>query len=103
MGSKVKQIDHIILFYCPGCRFPHQISVAPGGWTWNGNAEAPNIHPSVDCSRSIPEDHCHFFVRDGRIEFLNDCHHGLKGMTVDMVDWDAWGEHRETDEHEHRD
>ena len=35
---------------------------------------------------------CHLFVRDGRIEFLGDSEHELKGGTVDMVEWtdDFW-------------
>lgn len=27
---------------------------------------------------------CHSFIRDGKIEFLNDCTHHLKGQTVDL-------------------
>jgi hypothetical protein len=31
---------------------------------------------------------CHSFVTDGKIQFLNDCSHALKGQTVDLPDWD---------------
>lgn len=31
----------------------------------------------------------HFFVRDGKIEYLQDCDHPMAGMTVDMVDVDG--------------
>lgn len=30
---------------------------------------------------------CHSFVRDGRIQFLNDCTHALAGQTVDLPEW----------------
>ena len=30
---------------------------------------------------------CHSFVRNGRIEFLGDCTHGLAGKTVDLPKW----------------
>jgi len=29
--------------------------------------------------------------RQGKIEFLSDCHHNLAGTTADMLDWDGWG------------
>ena len=29
---------------------------------------------------------CHSFVREGKIEFLGDCTHALKGQTVDLND-----------------
>lgn len=31
---------------------------------------------------------CHSFVRNGRIEYLGDCTHHLKGQTVDLPDMD---------------
>lgn len=31
---------------------------------------------------------CHSFVTDGKIQFLNDCFHSLKGQTVDLPDWE---------------
>jgi hypothetical protein len=36
----------------------------------------------------MPSHRCHFFVRDGQIQFLEDCHHNLKGKTVPMEDLD---------------
>lgn len=32
---------------------------------------------------------CHSFVTDGRIQFLDDCTHELKGQTVDLPDWEV--------------
>lgn len=31
---------------------------------------------------------CHYFIRGGKIQYLNDCTHSLKGKTVDMVKMD---------------
>jgi len=38
----------------------------------------------------VSEYRCHSFVRDGRIEFLSDCTHALKGQTVDLPDLPDW-------------
>jgi hypothetical protein len=30
---------------------------------------------------------CHSFVTDGRIRYLGDCTHDLKGQTIDLPEW----------------
>ena len=58
-----------------GCRRPEnnktgicQIALRPqkngvgASWEFDGNKEAPTIHPSVDCSRVCG---AHFFIRNG--------------------------------------
>lgn len=82
-------------------------------WSYNGNPDAPTFIPSVlvrgtrfdlsdeevdalwdrmtgdrekmlaDASTNF---RCHSFVRDGRIQFLNDCTHALAGQMVDLPD-----------------
>lgn len=98
-------------FWCPGCDEAHGISVAPGGWGWNGSAEAPTFTPSVlvrgghympghegSCWCTYNAAHpaapapfrckvCHSFVTGGRIQFLGDCTHALAGQTVDLPDY----------------
>ena len=93
---------------CPACRFhngapiPHLVSVSnlpPGEtespnaigrphWTWNGSLDRPTFAPSVmrwiDRGDGTRSSVCHSFVRDGRIQFLNDCMHDLRGQTVDL-------------------
>lgn len=99
-------------FFCPGCQENHVVSVHGEGrpnWTFNGDLERPTLSPSILvttghyvpghragapcwCSTKdrVGEDWdfscgvCHSFVRDGRIEFLNDCTHALAGQTVDL-------------------
>lgn len=88
-------------FFCPGCNAPHTINTNPGGWGFDGNIEEPTFTPSVlvthDAKPNAPEGFeewrtariCHSFVRAGRIQFLDDCTHALKGQTVPLGDWPA--------------
>src|SRR5574337_596906 len=79
-------------------------------WSWNGSETSPTFDPSIKVewetlsdeararnvafykqngrrmtSKELPLDKhnvCHSFVRDGKIQFLNDCTHELAGKTV---------------------
>lgn len=81
-----------VYLWCPGCKEYHSVCVDPGGWTWNGNEESPTINPSIKVS-GYREEYgpgertlCHSFVRDGKIQFLNDSAHSLVGQTVELPD-----------------
>ena len=86
---------NILGFTCPGCGLGHHVQVAaPDGpvWTWNGCRERPTFNPSV-CVRSRfkngrPEKVCHFYVRNGHIEFCTDSTHSAAGKTLPMEDID---------------
>jgi hypothetical protein len=93
-------------FYCHGCRSGHAFHVRIDGgepsWTFNGDTEQPTFHPSLKISGTATptEDDlvkilsgtpvepvptlCHLFVENGKIRFLDDCTHPLRGQTVDM-------------------
>lgn len=85
-------------------------------WGFNGDLERPTITPSIlarggcyadptccqgedaeYCDRDKPADAdgmkvcqlCHSFVTEGRIQFLDDCTHDLRGQTVDLPDLEA--------------
>lgn len=102
------------MFDCPGCKELHGVRVAQTGekgpvWEWNGSLSRPTLTPSllVRGTRPTPEGLammergdplpagvdrypcrdfvCHSFVRDGRIQFLSDCTHELRGQTVELV------------------
>lgn len=80
-------------FSCPGCGLQHEIRTqtrTPGQpvWTFNGDLSRPTFHPSIDVrfNQDGAEAHCHSFVTDGRIQFLNDCTHALVGKTVELPD-----------------
>ena len=80
----------VYLFHCPGCgnSHPFEVECAERGWTWNGSMDRPTFTPSLLCNPGLPENRCHSFVTDGRIQFLSDCHHALAGQTVDLPDWE---------------
>lgn len=83
----------------------HRIPVGSGGWQWNGDVKRPTTAPSILVRSGHHAPHwklgdncwcgkdygytctvCHSFLKDGRIEFLNDCTHALAGKTVDLAD-----------------
>lgn len=51
-------------------------------WSFNGDFEKPTFRPSM-LNLTTGE---HFFVTDGKIQYLSDCRHSMAGQTVDMVD-----------------
>jgi len=65
-----------------------QVEGGPTPWQWDGNVEAPTLHPSLrtrgsDCRGDWV---CHSWVRKGKVQFLADCTHPLAGRTVDLLD-----------------
>lgn len=84
--------------FCPACKHAHVFNSPehPANadqpkWTYNGDAEKPTFAPSMLVFVIMPDgtQHttCHSFVREGRIEFLGDCDHSLKGQTVDLPEF----------------
>ena len=114
INTSVHRKGHFI-FKCPGCNDFHDIGP---GWQFNGDLDKPTFAPSilVRCGCYHPEHNkyndscwcthnaeriarndppspykcyqCHSFIRDGKIEFLNDCSHDLAGQTVDLPEID---------------
>lgn len=94
-----------LAFWCDGCGSCHVVN---DGWTFNGDYEKPTLSPSilVRGTRPLTDDEykrvmngekitpdpfiCHSFVKDGRIQYLGDCTHELKGQTVDLIDVKDW-------------
>lgn len=103
----VKTVDGRLIFYCQGCEKCHGVN---DSWTFNGDYEKPTFAPSVLVRGTIPiTDNeydriisgekiepkkfvCHSFVRDGKIQYLNDCTHELSGRTVELKDEQNWFE-----------
>lgn len=103
-------------FHCPGCKHMHVVWTKarpdqPNGhvWGFNGNEKRPTFTPSLLLSghtwvppvtaenyaewerkpwpqTQVPKI-CHSFIADGRIQFLGDCTHELKGQTVEIPLW----------------
>lgn len=94
--------DNYLLFDCPGCQEVHAIPVNcvqgenGSSWQWNGSLDRPTTTPSIlirypanpeaaeEFKEWRSERVCHSFIRDGQIQFLNDCTHGLNAQTVDL-------------------
>jgi hypothetical protein len=89
-------------YWCPGCNSGHEIAVSqPNGsgarWSFDGNVQQPTFSPSLHLKVNTPDMGqyyqpgiesrvCHCFIRAGRIEFLGDCTHALRGQTVELPD-----------------
>lgn len=91
--------------YCPGCESNHGIwtearNSRGATWSFDGNMESPTFSPSIkvtyngadagqtdeDGFKSPPEV-CHYFIRNGMIEFCGDSTHSLAGKTVPLPEW----------------
>lgn len=82
-------------FYCPGCDDAHRYIVngeQGPSWEFNGDMERPTFSPSMLCrtDRNGKQHVCHLLLRDGQLEFLSDCTHGLAGKTVPLPDLPEW-------------
>jgi hypothetical protein len=92
-----------IAIMCPGCNCKHIIATKEpqsngAVWAFNGDMDKPTFSPSLlirTGSHATPEyvdppecppTTCHSFITDGKIQFLGDCTHALKGQTVDLPD-----------------
>lgn len=73
------------LFLCKGCGDQHIVYVrskSPDGklWGFDGDIENPTFHPSILLQTvHHGEIHiCHFFISEGKVQYLKDCTHVLK-------------------------
>ena len=74
-----------------------------GYWTFDGNYEKPTFAPSILCYTEYDDDAegdlpvklpngqrktlCHYFIREGMIEFCGDSPHAFAGQTVELPEW----------------
>lgn len=77
------------MIFCPACNCGHIFYTKhdKNHWTFdNGDLKNPTFNPSmlVNANKTGDQKRCHSFVRNGKIQFLNDCEHELKGQTVDL-------------------
>jgi len=73
------------LFECLACSCCHYINHT---WTITGPEDSLTVTPSifVNKDRVNPDAHaCHLFIRDGKIQYLEDCSHEYAGKTIEMV------------------
>jgi len=80
-------------FECPGCDMMHAFytdrSKEPC-WKFNGDVDKPTFSPSLRVRYTYKDENrmCHSFVKEGKMQFLNDCTHDLAGQTVDLPELD---------------
>lgn len=80
--------DGRLFFHCKGCEQDHAIGTGSNHHTFNGDYEKPTFSPSVLVTNHIIR--CHSFVKEGVIQYLNDCHHDLAGKTVKLERNQSW-------------
>lgn len=71
-------------FYCPGCKCYHGFNTTT--WKFNNDMEKPTVSPSLLTHYNMGgvDVRCHLFIREGKLQYLNDCTHELKGQTIEM-------------------
>ncbi len=80
----------MLIFWCPGCFEYHGLWVVEPNpttgakWAWNKDFVKPTATPSVHIKGGQGHKRCHFYIRDGNLEYLADCEHHLAGKTVPM-------------------
>ncbi|MGB5821476.1 MAG: DUF6527 family protein [Saonia sp.] len=76
--------------YCPGCKMHHAFDKR---WSFNESPEIPSFSPSMlvryAWGESNEERRCHYFLKDGKIQYLSDCTHELKGQTIECPNIEA--------------
>jgi hypothetical protein len=85
IGHKLRKTQGGIIFWCPACRTGHEVKLGRNGWAWNNREDFPTIAPSI--YTKVRGKNCHCIVRDGRIEYLTDSTHDLRGKSVELPDW----------------
>lgn len=103
---KFKLAEGCYMFFCPGCNNGHHFRIGQNSmdpklatWDFNMNMDKPTLSPSYLTGTPLRDEHsnvikefvgyrCHSFIKEGMIQFLSDCHHALKGQTVELPDWD---------------
>jgi hypothetical protein len=93
--------------WCPGCGEMHVIFA---NWTFDGNVTSPTFSPSVlitgketvkvngkwtgewvlDVKGNAVESRCHYFLKEGKLEYLSDCTHKLAGQTIPLPPLPEW-------------
>ncbi len=95
LSSKLVQtVPGLLRHWCPGCQALHPIHVAEANgqrpstsvWSWNKDAERPTFSPSIRVLGEGNTTRCHYFIREGKIEFCRDSNHHLAGKTVELPD-----------------
>lgn len=97
--AKIKKVEHIhegkkymhdqYLYFCEGCGHEHAFALKSegGNHTFNMDLNKPTVSPSL-LQNFYKDRICHSFIKDGKIQYLNDCFHRLRGKTVELNDYE---------------
>lgn len=66
-------------FWCPGCNSYMWFDLKR--WKWNGDFEHPTVEGSILFQG---EERCHLHIRNGNLEFCDDCTHALVSQVYPM-------------------
>lgn len=89
-----------IWYMCPGCDTWHHIPVKvnskrPHHWNWDGDILHPTVSPSVKHTWEWGEERvtriCHYFIREGQIEYCGDCTHSMANKKMPLPRLDIEG------------
>lgn len=97
MATAVLHDNGYLEYRCPACG-SHSVPIMekekiPYHWEWNGDLEKPTLSPSVKHyhngypEEGIPAFCCHYFIRNGNIEFCGDCTHDKSGQTLPLPEF----------------
>jgi len=82
---KSKRMEGRLCVYCPACDELHHFNDT---WRVTDETTAPTVTPSLLVTTSKGENAeksiCHFYIRKGRIDYLGDCSHKLRGQNFPM-------------------
>jgi hypothetical protein len=104
LSAKLRSLDGGFSHWCPGCDGAHVIhTTKPNSegarWHWDGDVVNPTVAPSIRVFSRTDRDGkplpkgtdrtiCHYHLRAGVLQFLNDCEHALGGTNVPLPDFD---------------
>ena len=80
---KIRKSTDGYSFFCPGCDCAHGFTEK---WGITGEGDNLTLASSLGTNMGRP-DQCHAMMECGRLRFLDDCYHALKGQTVDIPEW----------------
>ena len=83
----LKELSDQYLYMCEGCGYEHAfgLKVEGGHHDFNMDLDNPTISPSL-LQNFTPGKLCHSYIKDGKIQYLNDCQHKLAGQIIDLPD-----------------
>lgn len=114
--QRMKNVEcEAYLFSCPGCQMDHIVYVSATPeyiarcgrlpfWGFTGGVDSPTFVPSLLVRWSdfpteeqaarilageqveLAKNVCHSFITDGKVRFLDDCTHAMKGKTVSLAE-----------------